>query len=181
MSIIKIKRGTILSNMPVLEFGELAYSSSNNGLYIGGDGTGNQLLNPKIDSGTAGITPEGGTYITLINNTGATSVKGAIVAASLTVDNACILAPANSTEPIGVIYESGVANGQPVKVIVCGIAKVLMKDDVSSTRGGWLGVSDTAGRAYWTSESLGSKEIGHPLESKTAGTNVLCNTVLHFN
>lgn len=142
------------------------------------------LFSQRFGTGSSGITTDGGFFQTFINNTGS-SVKGTIVIASTTVNNAVDIAPANSDSPIGVILENGVANGQPVKVVVYGKAEVLLKDSTSSTRGYWCGVSDVAGRMYQLSTvpstTEHSREIGHSLESKSAGTNVLSLVTIHFN
>ena len=92
---------------------------------------------------------------------------------------------ANSIMPIGVIVENGVLNGSLVKVAISGKAYVLMKNGQSATRGFWVGCSDNSGRAYMIvdppSTSLHSSEIGHSLETKASGTNVLALIDLHFN
>ena len=144
-----------------------------------------EYLNTVLPSVGSGVTPDGGFYITLTNKTGAVSKKGTIVVASTTQDNAVAIAPANSDSPIGIILENGIVDGQPVKVVVSGKAYVLLKDGLASTHGYWCGVSSTqAGRmsqlvnpnpaTHWA-------ELGHSLESKTAGTDVLSLVVLHFN
>lgn len=142
-----------------------------------------ELFNDKLGTGNIGFTKEGGIYQTFINNTGL-SVKGTIVVASTSVNNAVDIAPANSEMFIGVIYETGISNGDPVKVVVYGKAEVLLKNTVASTRGFWCGVSDVAGRMYQQSTVPASdhnREIGHSLESKTSGTNVLSLVQIHTN
>ena len=144
-----------------------------------------EYLNNVLPSVGSGVTPDGGFYITLTNKTGSISKKGTIVIASTTTDKAVNIAPSNSDNPIGVILENGVADGGEVKVVVSGKAYVLLQDGLSSTRGYWCEVSSTqAGRmsqlanpnliTHWA-------ELGHSLESKTSGTNVLSLVVLHFN
>ena len=144
-----------------------------------------EYLNSVIANNGNGISTDGGYYITLINKTGANSVKGTIVIASTTTDNAIDIAPTNSDSPIGVILEDGVPDGSLVKVVISGKAYALLENGESSTRGYWCQVSSTqAGRmsqlvnpdptTHWT-------ELGHSLESKTAGTNVLSLVILHFN
>lgn len=142
------------------------------------------LFNSKIGGGNSGFTSDGGYYETFINNTG-TSVKGTIVCASTSVTNGVDIAPISATFAIGVIYESNISNGNPVKVVVSGKAQVLLKNTVASTLGYWCGVSDVAGRMYQNSTVPSTiehdREIGHSLESKTAGTNVLSFVQIHFN
>jgi hypothetical protein len=96
--------------------------------------------------GEWGITADGGFYSTYTNRTGASSVKGTIVVSSTNYDSAVETAPVSSDMPIGVIYDNGIANGSPVKVVVGGRAQVLLQNTVSSTRGYWCGTSTTAGR-----------------------------------
>lgn len=147
------------------------------------------LFNTKLGTGNIiGFTSEGGIYETFINNIGNTgdlSVKGTIVVASTSVDNAVDIAPANSQMPIGVIYESGIAKGSLVKVVVYGKAQVLLKDGESATRGYWAGVSDVAGRMYQASTAPSTtehnREIGHSLATTASGENVLSYVQMHFN
>lgn len=144
-----------------------------------------EYLNTVIANNGNGISADGGYYITLINKTGSNSVKGTIVIASTTIDNAVDIAPVNSDNPIGIVLEDGISDGSPVKVVVSGKAYVLLANSVASKRGYWCEVSSTqAGRmsqlpnpnpvTHWA-------ELGHSLESKAAGTNVLSLVVLHFN
>jgi len=144
-----------------------------------------ELFSAKVGGSGSGFTSEGGIYETFVNNTGVSSVKGTIVIASTTVYNGVSIAPANTEMPIGVIYENGIANGLPVKVVVYGKAQVLIKNGESSSYGFWCGVSDVAGRMYQTSLNPGTtshnREIGHSLEAKTSGINVLSLVQMHFN
>lgn len=136
-------------------------------------------------AGGSGFTADGGIYITLINNTGVITQKGTIVAASQLTNNAARIAPGNYDQPIGVIAEDGILIGQPVKVVVSGKAYVLLKDLTAATRGYWCGVSDIPGRMYQQTDPPSTtehnREIGHCLESVTAGVNKLALCVLHFN
>jgi len=138
------------------------------------------------------ITPEGGHAIRLINKTGTTSVKGSVACADTTTDFAYKLEEADGLDPIGIVYEDGVADGSPVWIVVAGIAQVLLENSTASTRGYWVRTSITvAGRANATNAAppggtigaleVHSREIGHCIESKTAGTNVLAKCVIHFN
>lgn len=134
------------------------------------------------------FTAEGGLAIKLTNKTGVSSVKGSVVSCSTGTDNAFIL-QTNEYDSIGVVYENSIADGSECWVVIAGIAQVLLKDTTASTRGYIALSADTDGRFIATSAS-GSppvatdthfKEIGHVLESQSAGTNVLCKVVLHFN
>jgi hypothetical protein len=142
---------------------------------------------PKIKK-----TLEGGLAVKLTNKTGAASVKGQVVMADTTTDNAFKTATADTPMPLGVVYDSGVADGSECWVVCQGIAEVLLKDSTASTRGYWVKMSDdTAGRVDATSASPpgGSvenvedhlSEVGHCLESKGSGTDVLAKVLLHFN
>lgn len=144
-------------------------------------------LEPKVK-----FTPEGGVAVRLTNKTGAATVKGAIVCTEASIDNAFVLEEADGFDPFGVVYESGVADGEDAWVVVGGIAEVLLQDATASTRGYWVRTSTTtAGRADATNAAppggtIGAlethlKEIGHCLESKTSGTGVLAKCILHFN
>ena len=130
--------------------------------------------------------------IRLTNRTGAPSVRGMIVTASDTSDNAFMINNANIPKPIGVVYTIGVPDGGECYVFTGGVADVLLQDGTSATRGYWAKVSDTvAGRADITNalppggtisalEDHGA-EIGHCIQSVTAGTNKLAKCVIHFN
>ncbi len=148
----------------------------------------------RVGAGANALTTEeGGLAIRLINNTGAASVKGSVVDASHSVEAAVELEGAGDLDPIGVIYDDGVADGDWVWIVVSGIADVLLEDGTGSTYGNWVETSGTAaGRADATNAAppasgvIGEvqehfREIGHCLETKGAGTGVLARCVLHFN
>lgn len=139
----------------------------------------------------AGITPEGGIMVKLTNKTGVNSVKGTIVMVSAGTDNAFDVNGGNGAQPIGIVYDDGIADASECWVVVSGIAQVLLKAMTASTRGHWVEVSDAAGRADATAAAppgggvpeldIHMQEIGHCLESQGAGADVLCLCVLHFN
>lgn len=79
----------------------------------------------------------------LTNRTGALSVRGKIVAPASTEDGAVIYS--KDYKAIGVILESGVADGSPVWVQVAGIAMVLMEDDIISVSRGDMLKATTGG------------------------------------
>lgn len=144
------------------------------------------LLNNNV-----GITDIGGLTVRSTNKTGVNSVKGTIIMASTGTDNAFMIAGANTVAAAGVVFEDGVADGSECWVVISGIAQVLLKDNTASTRGYWVQLSDVAGRADATvSAPPGGgvpeldnhmQEIGHAAQSQTAGSDVLCAIVLHFN
>ena len=131
------------------------------------------------------LTPDGGSAIPLINKTGAASVKGTVVDASITTDLAVAIEDIGDIDPIGVIYQSGIPDGDPVLVIISGVAEILIDDATAATSGDWAGTSDvTAGRAQANTEPPATvkhdQEIGHFVESKSSGTDVLAKAILHF-
>ena len=137
--------------------------------------------------GKAAINENGGFMIKLINKTGSPTVKGSVVAASDSTDNAFKL-QANEYDSIGIVFESGIPDGSDAWIIVSGIAEVLFKDGESSTREWVVLAADTDGRALNIDVPTVNpvvadhfKEIGHVLESKVAGTNILVKCVIHFN
>jgi hypothetical protein len=133
------------------------------------------------------FTEEGGIVTKYINKTGAKSIKGTIVVCD-TNNNSVSVAPADSYSNIGVIYDNNIANGQYVWVVTKGRAQVLLKDSTASTAGNWIKVSNVAGRGDATgavpsppTSAEHSKEVAHCVESKSAGTNVLCFAEIHQN
>lgn len=128
-----------------------------------------------------------GIAIRMINGTGTNSVKGNVVSASKTEDGKFIL-QANEYDAIGVVAESGIAANAECYVIISGIAEVLWKNSVAAHRGYVALSADTDGRAVDIDVPSSNpvvaehfKEIGHVLENKDAGTNVLVRCILHFN
>ena len=138
------------------------------------------------------LTPEGGLAVRLTNKTGSNSVKGTVVETHDTVDNAFDIAGADSIHPIGAVYENGIADGSECWVVVQGIAEVLLEDGTGSTRGYWVRSSITdVGRADITNAAppgggipeleIHMKEMGHCIESKGSGTDVIAKIIMHFN
>ena len=134
------------------------------------------------------ITPEGSYAIRLTNDTGAVSVKGSIVTASRTVDNAVVLQN-NEFDAFGVILEDGIPNGGDVWVVIAGRAQVLLADTTACTRGQLFICSPVDGRALVIANpgdglpavETHFKELGHCTESVVAGVNKLAWAVVHFN
>jgi len=137
------------------------------------------------------LTPEGGFAVLLTNETGANSVKGELVKPDTAADDAFILTAGDDQEIIGVVYESGVADGSECYVVIGGIAEVLLKDTTASTHGNWVKTSDTAGRADASNAAPPGggvvqldehmQEIGHCLESNAGGSDQLIRILMHFN
>lgn len=133
------------------------------------------------------VTPLGGITTRMVNGTGGASVKGMVVSVSTSADNKFI-AQANEYDAFGIVYEDGVADGQPVRIVVSGVAEVLLKDGSAATRGHVALSADTDGRMVTIAVPSSNpvvgehfKEIGHCCETKNAGTNVLVKCVIHFN
>jgi hypothetical protein len=156
-------------------------------------GLPNNIVHAVTDgAATMTITPEGGLAVKLTNKTGGASVKGELVEASTGTDNAFMDASADSNHPIGVVYEAGVADGSECWIVIAGIAEVLLEDSTAATRGYWARTSENdANRADCSNAAppggtiaaleAHACEIGHCLESQTAGTDVLCKILMHFN
>lgn len=146
----------------------------------------------ELKSNNRFITELGGIAIPLTNKTGSNSVKGTVVTADTTTDFAFKTHAADDDMPIGIVYESGIADGSECWVVISGCAEVLLEDGTASTRGYWVrSGATTAGRADATTANppggtvpaleTHMKELGHCLESKTSGTDVLARIIMHFN
>jgi hypothetical protein len=133
----------------------------------------------------------GGFMIRLTNKTGAASVKGSVVSLSAATPSAFVL-QSNEFDAVGIVYEAGVSDGAECWVVVSGIAEVLLENNTASTMGNWVISSASDGRANATQptptpnstineHTTHFKEIGHCMETKAAGTNVLAKCVIHFN
>jgi len=149
----------------------------------------NSLFKFKWDSGDMQIgdnlliTSVGGIAIKLINRTGHSSVKGEIVESSGTVDFEVTLESAGGVDPVGAIYNAGIAEGSDVWVACAGIVEVLY-DANGAINGGWVETSDlTAGRADGSAASPAAapahfEEMGHALED--AAANTVGRITMHF-
>lgn len=130
------------------------------------------------------FTEEGGVYVKLTNKTGVASVKGSVVQPNANA-NSFELTEGDCLECFGVVYENGIADGAECKVVYGGRVQVLLKDDTASATKNWVQTSDVAGRADASGASPAAapqhfQEIGHCIETKDAGTDVLAFTMLHF-
>ena len=136
------------------------------------------------------ITPEGGYAIKLINNTGLATVKGYAVKVDTALNNSFSNIVVNVPDPIGIIYEAGVANGSPAWIVVAGIADAYF---IGNTTRGFLARGFLSADAGYVSGRLLAEalpvapfatdkhfyELGHVLESRTGAG--LAKMVLHFN
>lgn len=137
------------------------------------------------------LTASGGVAIKLTNKTGGNSVKGEVVTTDSANNNAAIKIVVDVPNPIGVFYESGIADGAEAWIVVSGIADVYF---IGNTTRGHLarGFLTADGGSYVTGQALSEAlpgspfavdkhfyEIGHVLESRTGAG--LAKVVLHFN
>lgn len=134
------------------------------------------------------ITPEGGYCIWLTNKTGGASVKGTVVVASAGTDTAFDLAGVGADDAFGIVYDAGIADGSPCRVVIAGLADVLVEAADVIARKNWVRTATaTAGRASMGAVVGGGSvaehflELGHCLETKVNGGNTLAKCVLHFN
>ena len=149
------------------------------------------LLGYELYSNKVRITPEKGLALKLINKTGGASVKGEVVTNSPTTSNAVSKIVVDIPNPIGVFYESDIADGEEAWVVVSGIADVYY---VGNTTLGHLarGFLTADGGSYVTGQALSEAipvspfdvdkhfyELGHVLESRVGAG--LAKTILHYN
>jgi hypothetical protein len=142
-----------------------------------------------VSFGFNASTKERGLMLKFINRTGAASVKGTVCAVSTTTDRE-VIKQANEYDSICVVQEAGVAEGAEMWCWVNGsVCQVLFKDGIAPVRGDVAIAADTDGRANQFANPGGGlpgvdthfKEIGHIMESKSSGTDVLALVCLHFN
>ena len=136
------------------------------------------------------VTPDGGMAVKAINNTGSASVKGTVLQAGEVIFNSTDEQTVQF-DAVAIMYSDGVADGESVWVVTSGKAKVLLEDSTASTLGYWVFASTQDGRGNATlalpsGGTIGAidehfKEIGHCLESVTAGTDQLALCFIHFN
>lgn len=137
-------------------------------------------------------TPLGGSARKFINKTGAPSIKGMLVDSSSSFDFAVDKVANDDPDCMGVMHEDGVPDGESVWVVTHGPAEVLLEDNTAATRGYWARVSVTdPGRADVTNPLPPGgtineidnhfREVGHGMESVSAGTDKLAIIFLHFN
>jgi len=130
------------------------------------------------------ITHIGGICTKLINNTGVPSVRGTLVKACLAKDRCFILTPPISDEVLGVVYDDGVQPGDECRIVIAGVAELLLKDGTGSIRGNRAEVSDIPGRALaiglHPNPNNSLIEVGHILENKAPGINVLALCFMQY-
>lgn len=144
----------------------------------------NPATNDSTDWGTAGITSDGGFYITMI--AAENLVRGNVVyqSQSGTADRAS-KAPSDSDMPIGVVYQD-VSMGSVAIIVFAGIAWVKPRSDVNLARGYVIYVA--GGGATGEVEQATTvpviathmREVGHVLLGG-AGNGVINKCIVHFN
>ena len=133
-------------------------------------------------------TGERGFLCKMVNRTGHTSVKGELIAGSPSADKEAVL-QSSEFDTIGIVQEASVVEGSEMWVWMPGsICQVLFKNSTASTRGNVALAADTDGRAIDVAVPSSNpvvaehfKEIGHVLETKSSGTNVLVLVATHYN
>lgn len=135
------------------------------------------------------FTDDGGIAIPLINKTGTTTTKGYIAHPSSTTGNAFNYAQINQPDLIGIVYETGVPDGDLCWVVITGKAYVYCTSDVALEdfiRNRATAESGSDGQAI--AEAAPSTpfstdkhfmEVGHAIGSRTGAGLALC--ILHFN
>jgi len=134
------------------------------------------------------FTPEGGLAVKLLNRTGGPTTKGYVVTTDTTVKGGFTYIPNGDPDPIGVVYDDGIAHSLACWVVVSGIAEVNFAASIST---GWFARSQVTASAYTIGLAVGEAlptppfatdkhflEIGHILDGGSAG---LHKCILHFN
>lgn len=134
-------------------------------------------------------TPEGGVVTWVINKTGALSIKGYVVEPEGTTDFAVKYTNPGDADPVGIVYDPDVPDGELMRIVVAGIADVFYRGNVTRatfSRVATTGEAGNGGQAV--NEALPTppfatdkhfQEIGHPIESRSGAG--LAKTILHFN
>jgi len=143
-----------------------------------------------INSQKVKLTAEGGIAVLMTNRTGGASVKGEVVTVSSSYDNAVSKIVVDVPNPVGVFYESGIADGAEAWIVVSGVADVYF---IGNTTRGQFGRGFVTGDAGYVSGQAFAEnvptapfatdkhfyEICHITESRTGAG--LAKGVLHFN
>jgi len=124
----------------------------------------------------------------MLNKTGGATVLGTVVSTSDATDKG-FKAQSDEFDSIGVVAEAGVADGSEAWIWLNGsVCQVLWKDGETATREYVAIAADTNGRglnipipSVAPADAEHFKEIGHVMESKADGTDVLVLCHLHFN
>ena len=80
---------------------------------------------------------------------------------------------------LGVIYDSGVADGSAIWVVVGGIAEVLIENSTAANLRAYVSMSTTvAGRANAAGVAASTLDVGSCIKAAVAGTDVLATILL---
>ena len=133
------------------------------------------------------LTPAGGFATKLWNKTGATILHGTAVSAS--IDDDYSIRPQDvEFDCVGFAY-GDIPDNTEGWVVTSGVAQALLENGTAGTRGYWCKAAPTNGRIVTTTppSGLGAlttaehfKEVGHCIESVSAGTDKLVYLLLHF-
>jgi hypothetical protein len=143
----------------------------------------------KVALGYDSSTNERGFLVKMLNRTGGVSVKGTLLAPSTTADRE-VVKQSSEYDTIAVVQEAGVAEGSEMWCWMPGsVCQMLFKDGATPAQGEIALGADTDGRADRTANPGGGlpgtdthfKEVGHVLEDKASGTDVLALVAFHCN
>lgn len=136
------------------------------------------------------VTRHGGFAVKVINDTGAVSVEGTVVETSSSISNGVSLVGIGDPDPIGIVLDSGVPDGEEMWITTNGLAKVFYIGSVTIHYFARVTVSgDTGNEAgKLIAEPVPSppfasdkhfQECGHVKESRVGAGLAL--TYVHFN
>lgn len=136
----------------------------------------------ELDGPKAGITSEGGFYVSLV--AGENLTRGWVVMASTATDGRVVRNAVNGDMPLGVVYASA-SSGAAVKIVVSGIAYVLPKATITAARGNIIYSSATTAGLVDQATSIPVdathfKEVGHFIDTGS-GNGVITRAIVHFN
>lgn len=126
-----------------------------------------------LQHGDTTITSDGAICRKAVNRTGSLSVKGMIVRFdSVFEDLAFIMAPVSCTDSCAIVYDDAIPDGDICRVVIGGVAQILLESVSGTLCGNWVKTSDTeAGRA---DGSIVSAPIGLPLRYQQIGQSLEC-------
>ncbi|MDD3983382.1 MAG: hypothetical protein PHU54_05485 [Candidatus Omnitrophica bacterium] len=121
----------------------------------------------------------------LRNSTGGTIVKGTVVKSDSANDLSMVPTAGGDLDPIGVVLEN-VLPGHQGRIVVAGLAEVLVDNAGATNREDWIGVSATSA-GLCTAGALPSpptdavhfREVGHTVQGRIGPGLVWA--IVHFN
>ncbi len=146
---------------------------------------GTNVVEGSWDSEKYSITLDGAFCVKLVNKTGADSAEGNPVSVPIASDNIDVngsvkLTIANGENSVGIVQDSGVADGETIRVAFGGLSNVLLKNNTSCVKGEYAYMSDTIGRVVSTptKATAGEKMLGVFTASVTGGTDILAPIII---